>query len=281
MTPARPRLLVLGASSGIGAGCARVFARHGYDILGVHLDRRPAMPMVQQLIQELEACGAAVRFYNGNAADPEQRQQVVQSLRAELEPSAGRIDVLIHSLAFGSLGPFAPGAGSKPLRERQLSMTFEVMAASLAWWVRDLVLADLLGQTPTASRPAPSASQAPEAGARVFAMTSAGTHRAWPDYGPVAAAKAALDAIVRQLALELAPRGVTVNSIMAGVTRTPALHAIPGHQAMIDMAQARNPSGRLTLPEDIGHCLLELARPGTHWMTGNCIRVDGGEDSCA
>lgn len=281
MTSARPRLLVLGASSGIGAGCARVFARHGYDIVGVHLDRRPAMPRVRELISDLEASGAAVRFFNSNAASHEQRAEMVQALQAELQPSHGRIDVLVHSLAFGSLGPFAPPQGAKALRERQLTMTFEVMAASLAWWVRDLVAAGLLGHSPVQALTAPSAAAPPQPGGRVFAMTSAGTHRAWPDYGPVSAAKAALDAIVRQLALELAPRGVTVNSIMAGVTRTPALEAIPGHQAMLSLAQGRNPSGRLTQPEDVGHCLLELARPGTHWMTGNCIRVDGGEDSCA
>jgi len=68
---------------------------------------------------------------------------------------------------------------------------------------------------------------------------------------------------------------------MAGVTLTQALQAIPGHESMVELARSRNPSGRLTLPEDIGHCLLELSRSGTHWMTGNCIRVDGGEDSCA
>jgi enoyl-[acyl-carrier protein] reductase III len=275
MSQARPRLLVLGASSGIGAGCARVFARHGYDIVGVHLDRRPAMDGVSALIRELEGYGAAVRFFNRNAADPDQRAEVIEALGGE------RIDVLLHSLAFGSLGPFAPQAAQRPLRERQLSMTFEVMAASLAWWTRDLVAAGLLGTPPLPARPPVNGVDDPPPGARVFAMTSAGTHRAWRDYGPVSAAKAALDAIVRQLALELAPRGVTVNSIMAGVTLTPALAAIPGHEAMVDLAKLRNPSGRLTQPEDVGHCLLELSRAGTHWMTGNCIRVDGGEDTCA
>jgi enoyl-[acyl-carrier protein] reductase III len=280
MSHARPRLLVLGASSGIGAGCARVFAEHGYDVYGVHLDRRPAMPRVQALVEELEASGARVRFFNNNAADPEQRAAVIDALRDDLSPSGGGVDVLLHSLAFGSLGPFAPSPGDKALRERQLSMTFEVMAASLAWWSRDLVQAGLLGHEPLPSRPS-SSSGPPRSGARIFAMTSAGTHRAWPSYGPVSAAKAALDAIVRQLALELAPRGVTVNSIMAGVTPTPALEAIPGHEEMLSQSRSRNPSGRLTEPSDIGHCLLELSRPGTHWMTGNCIRVDGGEDSCA
>jgi enoyl-[acyl-carrier protein] reductase III len=276
MSQRRPRLLILGASSGIGAGCARVFARHGYDILGVHLDRRPAMPRVRELVDELESCGATVSFFNRNAADPEQRAEVVQALAEH-----GPIDVLVHSLAFGSLGPFAPGADRKAIQERQLAMTFEVMASSLAWWARDLVAAGLLGHEPRNPRDRASVEAAPRAGGRVFAMTSAGTHRAWPDYGPVSAAKAALDAIVRQLALELGPRGVTVNSIMAGVTLTPALKAIPGHERMLEHARAHNPSGRITEPEDVGHCLLELSRAGTHWMTGNCIRVDGGEDSCA
>ncbi len=279
MSERRPRLLVLGASSGIGAGCARVFARQGYDIVGVHLDRRPAMPRVQALVAELEDAGAAVRFFNGNAADADQRAAVIQALQGELAP--GGIDVLLHSLAFGSLGPFAPPDGAKPLRARQLTMTFEVMAASLAWWVRDLVAAGLLGREPASPSPTPSLDAPPRSGGRVFAMTSAGTHRAWPGYGPVSVAKAGLDAIVRQLALELAPRGVTVNSIMAGVTLTPALQVIPGHEAMVAHARTHNPSGRLTTPEDVGHCLHELSRAGTHWMTGNCIRVDGGEDSCA
>ncbi len=266
MTPTRPRLLVLGSSSGIGAGCARVFAKAGYDVFGVHLDRRPAMARVHALVAELEASGAAVHFFNNNAANADQRAEVVQALRQQLEHSGCGIDVLVHSLAFGSLGPFVPPTEGRALRERQLTMTMEVMAASLAWWARDLVQAGLLGADATGR------------GARIFALTSAGNHRVWPDYGPVSAAKAALDAIVRQLAFELAPRGVTVNSIMPGITLTPALEVIPGHQDMIERAQQRNPSGRLTTPEDIGRCLLELARPGTHWMTGNCIRVDGGED---
>ncbi len=269
-------LLVLGASSGIGAGCARVFARAGYGILGVHLDRRSSMPRVEALRSELEATGAEVHLFNRNAADREARAEVVEEIQELLQAHGERVDVLVHSLAFGSLGPFTPRPGRRPLRERQLSMTFEVMGASLAWWARDLVLADMLGLPPVSERPAPGPGS-PQGG-RIFALTSAGTHKVWRDYGPVSVAKAALDAVVRQLAVELAPRNVTANSILAGVTDTPALRAIPGHEAMVDQAEARNPGGRLTLPEDVGQCLLALSQPGTHWMTGNIIRVDGGED---
>lgn len=273
MPEARRRLLVLGVSSGIGAGCARVFARDGWDVWGVHLDRRAGMPRVRTLVEDLEATGARVRFFNQNAADDQQRAAIVRCLAED--PGGGRLDALIHSLAFGSLGAFAPADGARPVQERQLAMTLDVMATSLAWWVRDLCAAGLLGEAPTGPRP-PGAP-----GARVFALTSAGTHRVWPGYGPVSVAKAALDALVRQLAVELMPRGVTVNSVMPGVTLTPALHAIPGHEALIDRAESRNPGGRLTLPEDVGRCLLALCAPGTAWMTGNCLRVDGGEDLLA
>lgn len=109
-------------------------------------------------------------------------------------------------------------------------------------------------------------------------MTSAGGHRVWPSYGPVSAAKAALESHIRQIALELAPMGITANSIQAGVTETPALAKIPGHEEMVASAKRGNPSGRLTTPQDVADAIAVLALPGTHWMTGNVIRVDGGED---
>jgi enoyl-[acyl-carrier protein] reductase III len=111
----------------------------------------------------------------------------------------------------------------------------------------------------------------------VFALTSSGSLVAFPSYGAVSAAKAALEAHVRQLAVELAPRQITVNAIMAGLCRTPALQKIPGAERLAEAAAARNPSGRLTEPEDVARCLVALASPGTAWLTGNVLRVDGGE----
>jgi len=108
-------------------------------------------------------------------------------------------------------------------------------------------------------------------------MTSEGAHRAVPTYGPVSAAKAALEAHVRQLALELIQHGITVNAIRAGVTDTPALRRIPGHEELKSVAEARNPGGRLTRPEDVADALVALASPRLYWMTGNTIGVDGGE----
>jgi enoyl-[acyl-carrier-protein] reductase (NADH) len=142
-----------------------------------------------------------------------------------------------------------------------MDMTVDVMAHSLVYWVQDLVSRGLMRE-----------------GGRVFAMTSSGGHRVWPTYGAVSAAKAALESHVRQLALELAQMGITVNAVRAGVTDTPALRKIPGHEKMIEGAQERNPFHRLTTPADVAAAMVGLSQPGAHWVTGNVIGVDGGED---
>lgn len=255
--------LILGVSSGFGAAAARAFAVAGYDIAGVHLDRRAGQLEADALAAEVAAMGRVAVFHNVNAADDAQRAAVIASLRERVAP--GGLTVLLHSLAFGSLVPFVPAPNADPkvrgVTRKQLEMTVDVMAHSLVYWTQDLVAAGLLAQ-----------------GGRIFAMTSSGSHMVWPGYGPVSAAKAALEAHCRQLASELAPRGITVNAVLAGVTRTPALAKIPGADALIAKAEARNPSGRLTTPKDVADCLVDLARPGTHWLTGNVLRVDGGED---
>lgn len=266
--------LILGASSGFGEAAARAFAQAGYDILGVHLDRRAAAEHVAALVADLQAQGRRVVFFNGNAADDDKREAILDEIAALVDPAGGgRVEVLLHSLAFGTLTRFVPelaaanvagAAGGRPavgVSRKQLEMTLDVMANSLVYWTQGLLRRELLG-----------------AGGRIWAMTSAGSHRVMPSYGPVSAAKAALESHCRQLAVELAPRGITVNAVLAGVTDTPALRKIPGHERLIEKALEANPHGRLTTPEDVAACLVELARPGTAWLTGNVLRVDGGED---
>lgn len=258
--------LILGASSGFGAAAGRSLARAGYSIIGVHLDLRGTKALADAVRDEIAATGVEVVFHNVNAADEEKRRQVIEATRALFaERRAAGADpfvaVFLHSLAFGTTLSFI---GSEPdereATQKQLEMTADVMAHSMAYWVRDLFHAGLLAH-----------------GSRLFAMTSEGAVKAVPTYGPVSVAKAALEAHCRQLALELIQHGITVNAIRAGVTDTPALRRIPGHQELINAATARNPAGRMTRPEDVGEALVALASPGLYWMTGNTIGVDGGE----
>lgn len=255
---ARTWIAILGASSGFGAATARVFASEGYGVFGVHLDRRSTMPAVEALVAELEAQDVPVCFHNGNAASADEMDAALDALAERMEPG-DRVGVLLHSLAFGTLRPYFPASG-KALSKKQMDMTLDVMAHSLVYWTQALVERELLGD-----------------GGRIFAMTSSGSLAAWQAYGAVSAAKSALESHIRQLAVELAPRGVTANAIMAGVTRTAALEKIPGADEIERRALERNPSGRLTRPEDVASCLVALSGPHTSWMTGNVIRVDGGE----
>lgn len=249
-------VLILGVSSGFGAAAARAFARAGYDVAGVHLDRRGTQPQVDAVRADIEATGRQAWFFNQNAADDEGRARIVGELRERC--GEGGVAALLHSLAFGSLAPFV---GERAATRKQLEMTVDVMGSSLVYWAQDLVSAGLLGR-----------------GGRIWAMTSSGSHMVWPGYGPVSAAKAVLEATCRQLAVELGPRGITTNAILAGVTDTPALRKIPGAELLIEKALARNPSGRLTTPDDVANALVLLIQPGAAWINGNVLRVDGGED---
>jgi NAD(P)-dependent dehydrogenase (short-subunit alcohol dehydrogenase family) len=258
--------MVLGASSGFGAAAAKAWARAGFGIVGVHLDMRGTREMAEAVRDEIAGAGVPVVFHNVNAADEERRAEVIQATQALFDErrAAGAdpfIAGFLHSLAFGATVAYVqPDGDGKELTQKQLEMTADVMAHSLVYWVRELYHAGLV-----------------QSGSRVFAMTSEGATRAVPTYGAVSAAKAALEAHVRQLALEMMPAGVTVNAIRAGVTDTPALRRIPGHEDLIAVASARNPGGRMTLPEDVADALVAFCSPLTHWMTGNTIGVDGGE----
>ena len=253
--------LVLGASSGFGAATSRALAEAGMNIFGVHLDPRSRLARAEEVIADIEASGCQAVFFNTNAASARRRGRVLDQIEETLadDPADG-IHFMLHSLAFGSLLPFIADDPDEAVNESQMEMTLRVMAHTLVYWVQDLVRRDLLPP-----------------GSRVYALSSEGAERMAPNYGAVSAAKAALESHMRQLTLELGSRGIAVNCLRPGVTDTPALRAIPGHEAYMEEALKRNPRGRLTTPADVAGTLVVLADPEITWISGAVIPVDGGE----
>ncbi len=262
MADHRDWALILGASSGFGEAACLELAKFGFNIFGVHLDRKTTLANVERIQELIKGMGRQALFFNINAADEKQRHESLHDMQKTLHQSPGTsIKVLMHSLAFGTLKPFIDESPTATVNKTQVDMTLDVMANSLIYWTQDLVHRKMMGH-----------------GGRIFAMTSAGSARVWKSYGAVSGAKAALESHIRQLALELAPVGITANAILAGVTDTPALRKIPGAEHMVKVAEKKNPSGRLTTPRDVASAIAILSTPAAQWITGNTIRVDGGEN---
>ncbi len=255
--------LIIGSSSGFGEATSLELARAGLNIFGVHFDRRSAMAHVNEVVEKIKAAGRDVLFFNSNAADAVKRADALSQMQEHWKQKGGDhfVKVVLHSVAFGSLQPYLSESPDSQITQAQIEMTLDVMGNNLVYWVQELMRHKMI-----------------RAGSRIYAMTSAGGHSVIPNYGAVSAAKAVLESHIRQLAFELMPCGITANAIQAGVTITPGSSKIPGIEKLAEFAKMRNPGGRLTTPQDVASAIAALMDDRTQWMTGNVIRVDGGED---
>lgn len=261
MSSKKPYALILGVSSGFGKATARKLAENGYNIYGVHMDLGQNRKKAEEFRDELIEIGVDVHFFNKNAADDKNRKAVVEAIAENAEKVEGhQLDVLIHSLAFGTLKYLVTDHEDSQITKKQLEMTMDVMANSLVYWTQDVFKAGLFSNN-----------------ARILSFTSVGSSKAMLNYGAVSAAKAAIESYTRQLAIELAPHGISANCIFAGVTNTPAASKIPGFPSMIKLAEMQNPMGRVTTPKDVAALVLAICNPELLFMTGEIIRIDGGD----
>ncbi|MBT8187538.1 MAG: SDR family oxidoreductase [Croceitalea sp.] len=249
--------LILGGSSGLGLATAHKLALHGFNLLVVHRDRKTDMEGIQREFETIRAKGVTLNTINGDAISADRRQAMLSEMKQILKDNT--IDVLVHSIAKGNLKPMLSDTSST-LKNQDFQLTIDAMALSFYDWTKLLIENKCLASD-----------------ARVMAFTSEGNTKSWSSYAAVSAAKAALEAIMRNMALEFAPLGIKCNCIQAGVTETKSLKMIPGHELLIKAAQQRNPNKRLTRPEDVANVVYLLTKEEALWINGTVIKVDGGE----
>ena len=250
--------LILGGSSGLGLATAKKLGTSGYNLIIVHRDRKTSLPEIKAHFEQIRSGGTQLISYNADAVLQDKRRELIETIHQSI-PQTDKISVLVHSIAKGHLKPMRSDK-DELLEGTDLQLTINAMAISLYDWTRDLYDAQMLADD-----------------TRIIAFTSEGNTKALPYYGAVSAAKAALDAIVRNIAMEFAASGIKANCLQAGVTDTPSFRRIPHRDRLREAALSRNPHGRLTTPEDVANVVDLLCRDEATWITGTVIKVDGGE----
>lgn len=249
--------LILGGSSGLGLATAKKLAANNFNILIIHRDRRADLEAINKSFQEITSSGSKMVSFNADATNGSKQQQLLSEIVKVLKDD--KVQVLVHSIAKGNLKPMISNDRIE-LQNQDFNLTIDAMATSFYDWVKLLQSYNLW---------------ATEASA--IAFTSEGNLKAWKNYAAVSAAKAALEAIMRNIALEFAHLGIRANCVQAGVTETKSFKMIPESAILKKSALERNPNGRLTTPEDVANAVYLLTLPEAKWITGTVIKVDGGE----
>ena len=232
-------VFVTGGSRGIGRAIALRFAREGAARVAIGYLRSDAG--AEETADELRALGAEAILVRGNVTSDRVVEQV-----AELGP----LDVLVHNAATGVIRP------ALETEDKHWDWTHSANARALLSLTRA------------------SAPQMP-AGSSIVAISSLGSSRVLENYVLVGTSKAALESLVRYLAVELGPRGIRVNAVSGGVVETGALDHFPNREAMLEMGM-RNAAGRIVTPDDIAGTVAFLCGPDAEMIRGQVLVVDGG-----
>ena len=234
-------VLVTGGSRGIGKAIALRFAELGAARIGINYFRSDRA--AEETADELRALGADPVLLRANIGDHEKIEALVESFDA--------LDVLVSNAATGVIRP------ALEVTEKHWDWTMNANARALLTLARHA--ATRMGD-----------------GASIVAISSLGSHRVLDNYSLVGTSKAAVEALVRYLAVELAPRGIRVNAVSAGLVETGALEYFPDREAMLREFVAKTPAGRLVEPRDIAELVCFLASPPADMIRGQTVVLDGG-----
>jgi enoyl-[acyl-carrier protein] reductase III len=240
------RVFVTGGSGAIGRAMCVRFAKLGADVAYSYFSNHEAADETTKVVTEA-AGGRAPRVLRGNVGDAADCAR----LSEELFSSWPSVEIFVSNAASGVLKP-----------------TVELKAKHWDWTVGINARAFLLLANAIAPK-MPS-------GGRILALTSFGAVKAIPMYAAIGASKAALESIVRNLAVELGPKGITVNAISPGIVETGALEFFPNREDLLKIAKLRTSVGRLCTPDDVADVAEFLVSPGAAMIHGQTINVDGG-----
>lgn len=243
-------VLITGSGRGIGKAIALRFASEGADVVINHFrNREPA----EQTAEEILALGRRVHVVRADVGDPEDLERLVDSTAETL----GGLDILIHNAASGY---------NRPVMEQRVK----------GWdWTMNINARAALF---LAQRAAPL--MAARGGGAIVNISSVGAERVLPEYVVVGASKAALEAVTRYLAVELAPMKIVVNAVAAGMVRTDALQHFPNmrerFEEIFTQALERTPAGQVLTSEDVAGVVAFLCSPEAFMIRGQTILIDGG-----
>jgi enoyl-[acyl-carrier protein] reductase III len=233
-------VLVTGGSRGIGKAIALRFAELGAARVAVGYLRNDRA--AEETAEELRTLGAEPVLVRGNVSSERVAREV-----ADL----GRLDVLVHNAATGVIRP------ALEVEEKHWDWTLSANARALISLTR-------------------AAAPAMERGASIVAISSLGAARVLENYVLVGTSKAALESLVRYLAVELASRGIRVNAVSGGVIETEALDHFPNREQMLAAARERTPAGRMVEPRDVADAVCFLCSSEAEMIRGQTLVVDGG-----
>ncbi len=236
--------LITGGSRGIGRAIALRLAEQGADVVINYVrHRRDA----EETVAAIEGKGVRCMAVKANVA----REEDVTRIFDEIRTVYDHLDILVSNAASGVLKPVME------LTTRHWNWAMDINARALLTLTQNAV--------PMMAK-----------GGKIMAVSSLGAARGVENYTVVGASKAALESLVRHLAVEFGPLGINVNTISAGVVDTDALKKFPNRDEIIDFSLQRTPLGRLTTPEDVADLALFLCSDLSTMIQGQVIVVDGG-----
>jgi enoyl-[acyl-carrier protein] reductase III len=235
--------VVTGGTRGIGRAISLELARKGANVVPVYFRNREAAEETSRLIEDEGVKAVPLKAHVGD-------EKQIDSVFERVAETFGRLDVFVSNAASGVIKPV------QQLNAKAWAWTMDINARAL-----------LLG--------AARAAALMENGGSMIALSSGGANRVMPGYAVVGASKAAIESLVRYLAVELAP-DVRVNCVAPGVVDTDALRDFPMREEMLSEAKTKTPAGRLVTPEDVARTVGFLVSERAAMITGQTVVVDGG-----